>query len=64
MTQKDLSISSSCWSGHEFSSVDFGNKRLSKRLLKIANSFSASPECSINQACQDWYQSKAAYRFF
>ena len=41
-----------------------GDKRLSKRLLKIADSFANSPERSINQACEDWHQSKAAYRFF
>ncbi len=35
-----------------------------ERLLKIVNSFAESPERSINQACEDWHQSKAAYRFF
>ena len=44
--------------------VDFRDKRLSKRLLKITDSFANSPERSINQACDDWHQSKAAYRFF
>lgn len=48
----------------EFSSVDFGDKRLSDRLIKIADSFANSPEKSINQAYENWFQSKAAYRFF
>jgi hypothetical protein len=52
------------WGISEFSGVDFGDKRLSDRLIKIADSFAESPEKSINQACEDWSQSKAAYRFF
>lgn len=52
------------WAASEFGIVNFGDKRLSKRLLKISDSFANSPECSINQACEDWQQSKAAYRFF
>lgn len=59
-------VSNPCtgWAESEFGLVNFGDKRLSKRLLKIAGSFAKSPECSINQACDDWHQSKVAYRFF
>ncbi|MCF6211739.1 MAG: transposase, partial [Gammaproteobacteria bacterium] len=39
------------WAADEFSDVDFGDERLNSRLVKICNSFSDSPECSINQAC-------------
>lgn len=52
------------WVISEFNGVDFGDKRLSDRLIKIADSFANSPEKSINQACENWSQSKAAYRFF
>ena len=64
MIQGNLDITSTGWAESEFGIVDFGDKRLSKRLLKIADSCANSPESSINQACEDWHQSKAAYRFF
>ena len=52
------------WAMAEFSEVDLGDERLNDRLIKIANSFSESPESPINQACEDWAETKAAYRFF
>ncbi len=61
MTKGNLSTSTNEWAENEFGIVDFGDKGLSKRLLKIVNSLAESPECSINQACEDWHQSKAAY---
>jgi hypothetical protein len=64
MTKGNLNTTSTGWAESEFGLVNFGDKRLSKRLLKIADSFANSPERSINQACEDWHQSKAAYRFF
>jgi hypothetical protein len=44
--------------------VDLGDKRLNDRLVSICDSFSESPESPINQACEDWAETKAAYRFF
>jgi hypothetical protein len=64
MTKRNVDIASSGWAESEFGIVDFGDKRLSKRLLKIADSCANSPESSINQSCKDWHQTKAAYRFF
>jgi hypothetical protein len=64
MTKGNIDIASSGWAESEFGMVDFGDKRLSKRLLKVADSFADAPESSINQACGDWHQTKAAYRFF
>ena len=63
MEEEHLNISSG-WAAGEFGMVDFGDKRLNTRLEKIADSLSDSPESSINQACEDWSQTKAAYRFF
>lgn len=60
----NISTSTGKWAESEFGIVNFGDIRLSKRLLKIVNSFAESPERSINQACEDWHQSKAAYTFF
>lgn len=52
------------WAEKEFNLADLGDERLNQRLIKLADSFSKSPESPINHACQDWAQTKAAYRFF
>jgi len=52
------------WAAEELAEVDLGDKRLNSRLMKICDSFSESPESPINQACADWAETKAAYRFF
>jgi hypothetical protein len=52
------------WADDEFKEVDLGDKRLNSRLIKLCDSFSESPESPINQACADWAETKAAYRFF
>jgi hypothetical protein len=53
-----------CWAAKEFEQVDLGDKRLDARLVKLCQSFSEAPESPINQACADWAETKAAYRFF
>lgn len=55
---------SSSWINDEFSDIEFGDKRLKVRFLKIAEQFSKKSETPINQACEDWADTKAAYRFF
>lgn len=52
------------WAADEFAAVDLGDKRLNARLVTLCDRFSDSPESPINQACVDWAESKAAYRFF
>jgi hypothetical protein len=52
------------WAADEFDKVDLGDKRLDSRLVKLCDSLSDSPESPINQACEDWHETKAAYRFF
>jgi hypothetical protein len=52
------------WAADEFDRVDLGDKRLDSRLVKLCNSLSDAPESPINQACEDWHETKAAYRFF
>jgi hypothetical protein len=48
----------------EFAEVSLGEKRLDARLIKLCDRFSDAPESPINQACADWAETKAAYRFF
>lgn len=52
------------WAADEFAEVSLGDKRLNARLIKLCDRFSDAPESSINQACADWMETKAAYRFF
>jgi hypothetical protein len=54
----------SSWAADEFAEVKFGDKRLDARLIKLCDRFSDAPESPINQACLDWAETKAAYRFF
>ena len=53
MIQGNLGITFTGWAESELGIVNFGDKPLSKRLLKIADSCANSPESSINQACED-----------
>lgn len=48
----------------EFSKVDLQDKRLNVRCQKIASDLEEQPTEPINQACEDWADTKAAYRFF
>jgi len=52
------------WAADEFAAVDLGDKRLNTRLVTLCDCFSDAPESPINQACADWAETKAAYRFF
>lgn len=52
------------WAADEFGQVSLGDKRLSARLITLCDRFSDAPESPINQACADWAETKAAYRFF
>jgi len=52
------------WAAEEFADVSLGDKRLDARLITLCDRFSDAPESPINQACADWAETKAAYRFF
>jgi len=52
------------WAREELGRVDLGDKRRTARLIKLCGRLSEMPESSINQACGDWAETKAAYRFF
>lgn len=54
----------SSWAAEEFAEVKLGDRRLDARLIKLCDRFSDTPESPINQACVDWAETKAAYRFF
>lgn len=52
------------WIATEIAKVDFGDKRLNKRLGNILERLSSKPTCSIPASCSGWHETKAAYRFF
>lgn len=52
------------WTSQEFATLDLGDERLNKRIELIADRFAKSPLSPINNACDNWSETKAAYRFF
>lgn len=52
------------WAEQELGQADFGDLRLTQRLVSIARDFCACPQGSVPQACQSRAKTKAAYRFF
>jgi hypothetical protein len=54
----------SSWAVDELAKVDFGDKRLDKRFLKVASSQGKTPQLSINASSADWSCVKGAYRLF
>jgi len=51
------------WAVEEFAQIDLKDKRLSRRCQQLADALGEQPTAPINQACEDWADSKAAYRF-
>ena len=52
------------WAATEFETLDLGDTRLNKRAVNLIENLSAKPTASIPQACGDWSDTQAAYRFF
>jgi len=59
--QKSNKIS---WATEEFSKIRLKDKRLNQRCQKLASVLEHQSTQPINQACEDWADTKAAYRFF
>lgn len=51
------------WAEEELGGAQFGDKRITKRLVQIANDIAAKPEASVSQACGSKAATKAMYRF-
>jgi predicted transcriptional regulator len=52
------------WATEEFSKIRLKDKRLNQRCKKVAVALEQQSTEPINQACEDWADTKAAYRFF
>ena len=64
LTLEKESESESNWIKNELSNVSLGDKRLNWRLQDTAGKLASRPNVSINQACDDWADTKASYRLF
>lgn len=62
MSQKPVEEQS--WLVQELERASLGDKRLVYRLLHTGQKLAAQPSASIPQACDDWADTKAAYRLF
>jgi hypothetical protein len=51
------------WAEEEFAQVSMNDERLNHRCQRLADALGQQPTAPINQACEDWADSKAAYRF-
>lgn len=58
------STSPDTWVDDELNDCDFKDERLGKRFRALLAQLSSSPGDSIPLVCQDWANTKAAYRFF
>jgi hypothetical protein len=52
------------WCVGEFAAVELQDARLNYRCSELAVQLAMQPQGPINQACEDWADTKAAYRFF
>src|SRR6266567_1705957 len=55
---------SDAWFDRELAGCSFADERLSKRLRKLVAQIGSAMGQSIPLVCQDWANTKAAYRFF
>lgn len=60
----NLVTSDNQWAVEEFAHVELKDGRLTWRCQELATVLAQQPDMPINQACEDWADTKAAYRFF
>ncbi|RIV20941.1 transposase, partial [Alicyclobacillaceae bacterium I2511] len=52
------------WAAKECATADFGDVRLSQRLVSLVAELTEHPQSSLPEALGQWSSTKAAYRFF
>ena len=60
----NLATSDNQWAAEEFAQVELKDDRLNWRCQELASALVQQPDVPINQACEDWADTKAAYRLF
>jgi hypothetical protein len=61
---RSLLVSEYQWCLEEFADVELQDARLNRRCGELAVQLAMQPSEPINHACEDWADTKAAYRFF
>lgn len=64
MTETQVSPSDEQWSRDEFVGVEFKDARLNLCRAELAIELAKQPGSAIPQACEDWADTKGAFRFF
>ena len=59
-----MACGTNTWIDREVAGCRFADERLSKRLRMLLDQMAGAMGESIPLACQDWANTKAAYRFF
>ena len=52
------------WATEEFAEMNLADERLNRRCWELAGALGKHPSGPINQACENWADTKAGYRFF
>jgi Transposase DNA-binding len=60
----DYTIEAETWADREVAGCEFRDERLAKRFRKLLGRIGSAMGQSIPLVCQDWANTKAAYRFF
>jgi len=59
-----FTLDSRTWAGEQFGACDLGDKRRTKRLIKMAEQVANNPSASFCEQMETWGDLKAAYRLF
>ncbi|WP_412770542.1 transposase, partial [Ralstonia solanacearum] len=59
-----LDLEAPCWTEAEFTDLALGDTRLNKRARALMERLAAKPTAGVPQACRNWGETIAAYRFF
>lgn len=51
------------WTDEEFAELDLGDARLNKRARRLIEACATKPTARIPEACDNWTETHAAYRF-
>ncbi len=59
-----FALDSKAWAAAQFSDCDLGDKRRTKRLIKMAEQVANNPSATFSEQMETWGDLKAAYRLF
>ncbi len=57
-------LDSKTWARAQFGDCDLGDKRRTKRLIKMAEQVANNPSASFSEQMETWGDLRAAYRLF